>query len=61
MNIFLPITIGYGVPRPHSFSSNNKITKIHRFGLFWDFRKMAKWLVLSIGVQNMIKGLKKIH
>ena len=47
MNIFLPLTIGYGVPRPHFFSANNKITQINRFGLIWDFQKISNSLSLS--------------
>ena len=52
MNIFLPLSIGYGVPSPHFFSANNKITQINRFGLIWDFRKIPKWLVLYMKVHK---------
>ena len=55
------LTINYRVwvPRTHYFSSNSKIPQMDRFRLIWDYQKMPKWLVLSIGVNKYDQETQK--
>ena len=41
--------MGYEILRTQYFSYKSKIAQSGQFGLGWYYRKMPKWLVLSIG------------
>ena len=59
--MFEPLTLLYGVPKTHYFSSNSKIPRVKYFVLIWDYQKCKNgWFQVS-GLTTMTQGLKHNH
>ena len=58
-NSLQPFMILYGASRTDYFSSNREVTQISHFGAISDYRKMLKWVNLTIGYPKNEPGTRR--